>query len=197
MQFKPYEPGIEVWGACVEPFIEAFKLFPSVMMKRIVAHGIGTLRGKDIVIDRQAWYPLEEWLKVFEDIATTVGPRAIFQIGQYIPRHAVFPPSVTDIHTAIGSVDVAYHMNHRKNGKVMFDPATGKKLSGIGRYGFEPVTGERKIISICENPYPCDFDKGILSSMAARFEKNSRVAHDDRAPCRKSDGPSCTFTITW
>jgi len=197
MQFKPFEPGIEVWGVCVEPFVEAFKLFPSVAFKRLVSHGIGTLKGKDVVIDRQAWYPQKEWLEAFEDISTTVGFRATYQIGQFIPRHAVFPPSVTDINSGIASIDIAYHMNHRKNGKVMFDPATGQKLSGIGNYGSTPVPGERKIVSVCENPYPCDFDRGILSAMAVRFERYARVVHDDGASCRKSGASSCTYTIAW
>jgi hypothetical protein len=197
MQFRPFEPGIEVWGICVEPFVEAFKLFPSVAMKRLVSHGIGTLKGKDVVIDRQAWYPQDEWLKAFEDISTSVGPRATFQVGQYIPRHAVFPPTVTDIHSGVISVDVAYHMNHRKNGKVMFDPTNGQKLAGIGSYGYQAAPGERKIHCVCKNPYPCEFDKGILTSIVQRFEKTAKVAHDDRAECRKNNADSCTYLITW
>ena len=101
MQFKPFEPGIEVWGACVQPFIEAFKLFPDVVMRRIVAHGIGTMRGQEVIIDRKAWYPQNEWLRAFEDIATQMGRAASFQVGQHIPKHAPFPPSVKDIHSAI------------------------------------------------------------------------------------------------
>ena len=197
MHCKPFEPGIEVWGACVEPFVDAFKMFPSVVLKRLVSRGIGTLKGKDVVIDRQAWYPQKEWLEVFEDIATSVGPRATYQIGLSIPRHAVFPPTVKDIHSGIASVDVAYHMNHRKNGKVMFDATTGQKLSGIGSYGYAAVSGESRITSVCENPYPCDFDRGILSAIALRFEKFARVTHDDGAQCRRNGASSCTYSISW
>jgi len=198
MQFKPFEPGIEVFGGCVETFLDAFKLFPSLALRRLVAHGIGTLKGKnDVEIDRQGWYPLDKWLAAYEDFATSVGPRAVFQMGQHVPKYAVFPPSVTDIHSAIASVDIAYHMNHRKQGKVMFDPATGKKLSGIGSYNYQPVPGEKKIVCVCENPYACEFDRGILSCMASRFEKNARVAHDDRAACRKTGANSCTYVISW
>jgi hypothetical protein len=65
-----------------------------------------------------------------------VGPRALFQYGQHLPKYAPFPPTITDIQSAMGSMDAAYHMNHRKNGKVMFDPATGEMLEGIGHYGY-------------------------------------------------------------
>ena len=79
----------------------------------------------------------------------------------------------------------------------MFDPATGQKLSGIGNYGYTPVPRERRIISVCENPYPCDFDRGILTTLAAKFERASRVTHDDSAPCRKNGADSCKYIIAW
>lgn len=198
MQFKPFEPDIEVYGASVDAIVEAFRLFPSVALKRLLNYGIGTAQGRgDVLINRDAWYPLSNWLAAYESIAKEVGPRALVQIGQHIPKHAPFPPTVTDIHSAMSSMDAAYHMNHRKGGKVMFDPATGRMLDGIGHYGYNPVKGERKIISVCENPYPCDFDRGIITTLAARFERSSRVIHDDDFPCRKNGADSCRYVITW
>ena len=197
MQTWTFEPGIEFSGTMLEAIVEAFKLFPSVAYKRLLNHGIGTLRGKDVVIDRQAWYPIESWLAAFDSFAESVGPRALFQIGQNVPKHAAIPPGINDIVGAIAAVDVGYHMNHRKNGKLMFDPATGQITPGIGTYGFKPVPGERKIISVCENPYPCEFDRGILTCFALRFERLARVLHDERAPCRRTGGRSCTYIVTW
>jgi hypothetical protein len=197
MQFKPFEPGIEAYGASIEAIVDAFKLFPSVALKRLVAAGIGTMQGKNIVVERDAWYSQEKFLSAFENIALEVGPRALFQYGHHVPKHAPFPPTITDIHSAMASMDAAYHMNHRKGGVVMFDPATGKMLEGIGHYGYSPVPKERRIISVCENPYPCDFDRGIITSLAARFEKASRVAHDDTAPCRRKGADSCTYVVSW
>jgi hypothetical protein len=197
MQFKAFEPGIEVYGASIDAIVDAFKLFPSIALKRLVNQGIGTMKGKDVVVNRDSWYPQANWLSVFESIASEVGPRAIVQIGQHVPKHAPFPPSINDIHGAMASMDAAYHMNHRKGGKVMFDPATGQMLSGIGNYGYTPVPRERRIISVCENPYPCDFDRGIITALASRFERASRVSHDDSAPCRKNGADSCKYIIVW
>jgi len=197
MQFKPFEEGIEAYGASIDAIVDAFKLFPSVALKRLVAFGIGTTKGKDVVVERDAWYPLDRWLSAFESIANEVGPRGLFQYGQHLPKYAPFPPSVVDIRSAMASIDVAYHMNHRKKGRIMFDPATGQMTEGIGHYGYRSAPTEKKIISVCENPYPCDFDRGIITSLAARFEKQSRVAHDDKAPCRKNGADSCTYVVTW
>jgi len=197
MQFKPFEPDLEVYGASIDAIVDAFKLFPSVALKRLANYGIGSARGKDVVINRDAWYPLGNWLSAYESFANEVGPRALFQIGQHIPKHAPFPPTITDVHSAVVGLDVAYHMNHRKGGKIMFDPATGQKATGIGNYGYTPVPRERRIISVCENPYPCDFDRGILTTLAAKFERTSRVSHDDSAPCRKNGADSCKYIIAW
>ena len=49
---------------------------------------------------------------------------------------------------------MAYHMNHR-NGI-------------IGDYKFEK-TSDTSAKIICTNPYPDEFDKGIITTMARRF----------------------------
>jgi hypothetical protein len=197
MQFKSFEAGIDAYGASIDGIADAFKLFPSVALKRLVSFGIGSMQGKNVLIERDAWYPLDKFLAAFESIATEVGSRGLYQYGQHLPKYAPFPPSITDIRSALASIDVAYHMNHRKNGKVMFDPATGQMLEGIGHYACKMSPNEKKITLVCENPYPCDFDRGIITSMAARFEKVSRVVHEERTPCRKNGADSCTYTITW
>ncbi len=198
MEFQAFQPGIEVYGVSIHAIVDAFKLFPSIALKRLAAHGIGTVRGRgDVEIDTDAWYPQQAWLDAFRDIATSVGTQALFQIGQHVPKHAVFPPSITDIRSAVASIDIAYHMNHRKRGVPMFDPKTGIKREGIGHYGCDPIAGKNEIHSLCHNPYPCDFDHGILTAMAQRFEKRARVEHVDAAACRKKKGDSCSYVITW
>ena len=79
----------------------------------------------------------------------------------------------------------------------MFDINTKAMLEGIGHYGFEKVANEAKIVSVCENPYPCDFDRGIITAMARRLAKQALVTHDDTKPCRKLEGDSCTYVVTW
>jgi hypothetical protein len=198
MQFKAFEAGIEVYGVSINAIVEAFKLFPSIALKRLAAHGIGTTRRNgEVDIDTEGWYAQQAWLDAFKDIANSVGAQALFQIGRHVPKHAVFPPTVTDIHSGIKSINVAYHMNHRKFGLAMFEPSTGTMLDGIGQYGYAD-SGRNTIKSVCENPYPCEFDHGILTAIAQRFEKRARVDHDPEAGCRaKTSGRSCTYHIAW
>jgi hypothetical protein len=196
MQFKTYEPDIEVLGASLNAVLEAFSVFPALAQKFLKRYEMVDRRNGRARANPDKWYPLDEFLAAYEAIYTSVGPRTLFTIGQRIPDAAVFPPTVKDIYTAVKSVNVAYHMNHRKHGQVMFDPSTGEMLEGIGHYGYYAVPGEKRIVSKCQNPYPCEFDMGIMSSMANRFQPQSFVEHDI-GPCRAQGGASCTYVISW
>ncbi len=198
MQFKPMEAGIEVNGQTVYAVVDGFasKALPS---KILVAEGVGTL-GRDgvVEIDKDGWYSQEAWLRAFGKISESVGSNVLFNIGLKIPSNAIFPPWVVDVDSAIKSIDVAYHLNHRRQGKVMFDPANGTMLEGIGHYGYErPAPGVNRIVSKCANPYPCDFDRGILTTMAQKFAPRAMVLHQDDARCRLKGGESCTYVVKW
>lgn len=196
MQFKAFEPGIEVYGQNVAAVVDAFEHFKHIPSRILAAEKIGKLGPSGAIeFDQKAWYPMEAWLRSFERIMQEVGESKLHTIGLRVPEIAVFPPGIDTIVDGIASLDVAYHMNHRKSGRVMFI-GPGKMLEGIGHYGFEQIA-PRKIRSVCDNPYPCTFDRGILTSMARRFERNATVAHDETKPCRRNGADSCTYVIEW
>ena len=41
------------------------------------------------------------------------------------------PPGVNDPHGALASLNVGYHISHRKNGRVLFDASTGTIFPGM------------------------------------------------------------------
>jgi hypothetical protein len=132
-------------------------------------------------IKPDGWYPAQKWLSAFRQIRDSVGTKALLQIGMQIPESAQFPPQVNSAQTALASIDMAYHMNHRGG--------------EIGIYGYAP-TGETSADVFCQNPYPCSFDEGIVTAMARRFEPRARVIHDP-ASCRDKGGRSCLFHVRW
>ncbi len=198
MQFVPFEEGIEVNGQTVLSVVDGLREFASLASGYLLDEGIGKPGPSGLAeVEPRGWYSQRAWLRCFEQIHKQLGDGVLTQIGMAIPRNAVFPEGVRELHGAIQSIDVAYHLNHRKQGRPMFDPESGKKVEGIGHYGYEPVPGQRRIISVCETPYPCAFDLGILTAMAQRFEPGARVTHADSKPCRKLRGSHCTYVITW
>jgi hypothetical protein len=198
MQYKAFEPGIEVNGQTVYAIVDGFRISKKLPSKILLAEGIGKADASGLVeVDPVAWYSQEAWLRAFKRIAKEIGAPNLLAVGLKIPENAIFPPSITDIHGAIASIDVAYHLNHRKRGRVMFDESNGTMIEGIGHYGNEPVAGKKEIVCRCENPYPCEFDRGIITAMARRFEKAAVVRHDDTKPCRQRGAESCTYHVTW
>lgn len=186
--------GYEVSGESLGAIVDGFKNYPTVALGYLQKYGIVK---KDQEVDRSGWYPVGPWLAALEAMMKDVGHNSMYKIGRSIPENSIFPPHITDIHSAIASIDVAYRINHRKNGVLMFDPATGKKSEGLGQYGYERSPDGNQIICVCDDPYPCDLDRGLIAAMAARFESTAKAQHDPDGPCRKKGGKSCTYIVFW
>jgi len=193
------EPGLEVNGYdAVANVIAAFRLIPKIAYRIFAKHGLGTLekQGK-FVPDPRNWWPMENYLAALFEISEAVGPSKTLTIGKRIPENAALPPTIVDMQSAFESIDIAYHLNHRKNGRLMFDTVTGKMTEGIGHYWYHPHPGEKRITVVCETPYPCDIDRGILFGFALRFEPYAFVEHVRTNTCRKQGASSCAYSITW
>jgi hypothetical protein len=139
------------------------------------------------------WYSLDANLRVLNAIARRFGDRAVFRIGLTVPKHARFPPGMTTLRQALAGLDCAYHTNHRRDDAVMFDPDTGTKLNGIGNYDCQE-TPEGLLVAESTSVYPCSFDLGLVSGLAARFAPKATVRHGN-APCRRRGSPVCHYPI--
>jgi len=197
MQFKSFEPNIEVNGQTVYSILDGMGNYKKIGEKILCECGIGSIVNENYILEIDGWYPQDLWLNAFKEIAKKIGDSTLKKIGISIPENAKFPPWVTDIDSAIKSINIAYHMNHRKSGTEMFNPDTERFLDGIGYYGYEKIPNKNIIICECRNPYPCRFDLGIILSMALKFELTAHVSHDDSKPCRKNEADSCTYIVTW
>jgi hypothetical protein len=131
------------------------------------------------------WYPQQAWLDAFKRINDEVGPRTLFGMGKALPVRSHWPPA-SSIETALPAIDVQYHANHRGG--------------DIGSYKYES-TGKKKARIIASNPYPCDFDLGIITSVATRYKPASSqyitTRHDDARPCRLHGAETCTYLVEW
>ena len=177
-QFKAYSANVEVNGETVLSVVDGMGAMKTMALGILEKNGI-----KDPKPGQ--WFKQQAWLNAFKQISNSIGPNTLSQIGQKIPENAQFPPSIDTIEKALSAIDVAYHMNHRGG--------------EIGHYNCA-ADGHNKATLVCANPYPCDFDRGIIVAMARRFGPkggNVQVTHDDTKPCRKSGGESCTYHVGW
>jgi hypothetical protein len=177
-QFQAFAPGVEVNGETVLSVVAGLGSFK--------ARAVKTLRDAGIDNPQSGrWYAQQAWLDAFREIAEQLGPNTLYSIGRTIPDSAKFPPTIRGVQGALDAIDVAYHMNHRGG--------------EIGHYRYTG-TGERSGMMECRNPYPCEFDKGIIISTANKFRPPAtsvRVDHDDSRPCRKSGADSCAYRVSW
>ena len=177
-QFRAFSESVLVNGQTVLAVVKGMGAFARTGSEILARHGIQKP-------DPMGWYPQQAWLDAFQEIAKTIGRSTLNQIGMSIPNNAKFPPGIDSVEKALASLDVAYHMNHRGG--------------EIGHLKFTK-TGERNGVMECHNPYPCDFDSGLIQAVVRRFAPAGsmpKVIHDPSKPCRAKQGDSCTYLVSW
>jgi hypothetical protein len=189
-QFKAMDNAAEVNGQTILSVVKGMPGYESTAISILASKGL-----KDI--NDKAWYSQQAWLDAFKEIAEKIGVNTLRSIGTKIIESAQWPPSVTDIETALNSIDVAYHMNHSLKGKVLFDTSTGKMSEGIGHYFCEKISNNEFRVT-CENPYPCDFDKGLLKGVVEKFKKPGQKVEfmeNVKSGCRNTGSHKCTYHV--
>lgn len=193
MDTSAYE-NFDVWGVPLLAYVHAFKQYPTVLEKYFTKLGIsGNLDPEAL---RTQYVQMAAWLQSTHEIVDEVGASTVYSVGKKIPDTAPLPPGTNDIKAVLNGIDISFHMHHRKDGVVMFDPATGTMLEGIGHYRCELNEDGTSATMTCDNPYPCDFDRGILAGFAARFEPAVSVSHAGTA-CRKKGDAACVYLVQW
>lgn len=175
-QFQAFANGVEVNGQTVLTIVKGMEHFEKKALQILADNGIENPRSGE-------WYCQQSWLDAFKQISETIGPYALYCIGTKIPENAQFPPDIDSFEKALEAIDIAYHMNHRGG--------------EIGNYNFHK-SPDGSLHFTCNNPYPCEFDRGIIERMAKKFTNDRRhivVKHDDSVPCRDKGADSCTYHI--
>jgi len=165
-------------GQTVLSVIAGMGAFKETAVRLLERHQITNLQPAE-------WYPQQAWLDAFREIAQKIGAKTLQQIGRSIPKNARFPPGIDSVEKALASLDAAYHMNHRGG--------------EIGRYALTK-SDSAKAMLVCRNPYPCEFDLGLIEAVANQFKPAGamvRVEHDGSKPCRAKQGESCTYLVSW
>ncbi len=188
--------GIEAGTSGIKVLLASFELFPSVANRLLVSHGVIAPGADGKLAVQERWFALDTWLLVHEAIRKEIGPNALFTLGTRIMENPKFPPWIRDLETALVSMDVAYHSSHRKNGVVMFDPNTNEMLDGIGHYRTRRISRAQRIEVVCDTPYQCEVDFGIVTVVAARFAPKARTEHNPGA-CRRNGSSTCTYVVRW
>ncbi len=172
MEYQPFDPNAEVLGRNLKALVAGTG---NRILDALARHGI-----TDIQDNR--WYPQSAVLAALKELGETSN---LVAVGTQVIEHTSFPPEVDSVEKALMSIDVAYKMNHR-NGEVGYYRAKAQ--------------GPRHIVMECKNPYPCDFDYGLIYGVARRFlprDGDLIVEHEANGTCRHKGADVCVYHVTW
>ncbi len=180
-QFIPFAPNVEVNGQTILSFANAMPPYKDNFLKVLSKNRLDN-------IDPEGWYPQKHWLNAFKEISEMYGFNTLFAIGKAIPESAKFPPEIRDLRSALNMIDVAYHLNHR-----------GGEIGWYKLLNFDEKNLRAEME--CKNPYPSEFDRGIITCLARKFKPREvsvvSVELDTSKPTRLSGADSCFFKIKW
>lgn len=181
-QYIAFDKNVEVNGETVATIINAFpEYLTEFAIKILKNHGIENPTPGE-------WYSQDNWLAAFADVSQKFGVNTLFEIGKAIPANANFPENIETLEQALESIDKAYHMNHR-NGEIGF-----YKL-------VEFNDCDKSAIMHCKNPYPCEFDRGIITAIARRFRPPRsnfpQTKLIDSKPGRQQGADESWYKVTW
>lgn len=177
-QYVQFDSNVEVNGETVLTTVNSFpELMRSFAIKILKSNGIENPQPGE-------WYSQKAWLDSFREISEKFGSNTLFEIGKQIPANAKFPPEIDNIEKGLSAIDIAYNMNHR-NGDIGF----------YKMVEHDPL--KREIIMHCKNPYPCDFDRGIITTMGRKFKVSTEVKLDNTKPSRNDGADDSWYIVTY
>src|SRR5688500_3805871 len=126
MEWVIPDRSVQSSGACLQSIVDAFGELRRAVSKLFAESGVGVL-GRDgvVQIDPNAWNPIEIELDVLRRMRDRVGEATLYSVGVAIPAAISLPPQVVDVDSALAMLDVAYHLNHGRNGAPLFDVTNG------------------------------------------------------------------------
>ena len=133
-------------------------------------------------VEEDKFYPAEGFLKALDNIGSKMDVAVLQKIGTKIIESAQWPPGVDNLTAGLQSISVAYKMNHQPN-----------DVAIIGDYEYNKI-GENEFTITATNPYPCDFDLGIVRGVAKTFESGVFVRHLEGS-CRKRGNSKCVYQV--
>jgi hypothetical protein len=192
-EFISFNKNVEVSAEGVLSFVNSMEKGKENRLLLLSKYGI--------IPEPGGWYNLQKWLDAFKELAIEIGEMNVFLVGKAAIVNAKFPP-MDSLKEALESINIAYHMNHRLDGKIMFDSKTGKITEGIGNYILKSYNEDtKKAVMFCENPYPSKFDEGLLTQIVRIFKPkggpSQNVFLDSDMETRRKGKDSCTYNIIW
>jgi hypothetical protein len=180
-QFKVFSPHSEVSSKMVRMTLDAVHGRESQMNEIFVRnHLYHSLE--------ERWHPMQNYLNALKEIYEHLGPTPLFDFGKFFPKSFIFSGQHYTLEDLIHKLNAFYHNLH--------------KGSDVGYYKLVHFDKEHKEARIeCRNPYPCYFDRGILTVISKLSKPvDARFIHvwlSKNSPSRLSGDDVSYYSIEW
>ncbi len=186
--------GVEVRGEVIIGFKKALESLYGNPSQYLSKYGI-------LNPEVNKWYPLKALIDMFSEFEKRKLNSILQKIGSITAEEAVWPKDIQTFKDALNSINHAYHINHRRKNKELYDYTNNAIIEGgIGHDILEVNEETKTAIYTCGSFYPCDFDLGMAKAVLRKFKGNITfisIKHDDTKPCRKNGGDTCQYNIKW
>jgi len=145
------------------------------------------------------WYSQQLWLNAIKEISDRFLPSTLCAIGLEFAAKARVSPEIGSLESALVMMDEIYRMNNNTKGTAVAKPCRGVPNGSHGHYCYSRKNCDEAAM-LCQNPNPCEFDRGFIEGIAKRFgpaRGSVHIVHDDEAECRKTGAESCTYKILY
>ena len=148
-------------------------------------------------VDPDGWMSRDVAFKSFSFFSKLLGPNALYRMGKSVGKNILTIKLIDTFDQAVLNLDKVYHLNHRQDGKVMYDIETGEIIDTIGHYNTFKITDNEFRVEV-SSPYPCEFDRGLIEEYVRKYigNKDVHVRHKPGSPCKKNGMDICSYTIT-
>jgi serine/threonine protein kinase len=188
----PNPEDLEIRGADVAALLADVKDYATLVSHFLEREGFGNA-GEDGTLrphpDR--WYPLLPMLRALHALVAAAGPRIAFELGLAMARRLRAPPGMDELRTVLSRPDLPYASLLRLRPGARPDRARPTPAAITAREG-----GPRALVLEMDGPWPPDFEHGVVTGLAQRFERDAVVTHEAR-PCRSLGDPACRFVVRW
>ncbi len=181
-RFNPFDANVEVSGSAVLSVMDAFPGYLQSMALGILKEkGIGNPQTDN-------WYPQANLLDVFSDIDAKFGEHTLFEMGKaFYSRFHINDANLT-LQSALDLLATVFAQNHR-----------GGNAGYYQLKSFDDIN--HCAVLVVSSPYPCDFDRGLVSALARSFIPRGalfiEVKIDKDKPCRKKGATESWYNISW
>jgi len=195
---SPSEPSaalaeVELSGAHAHTLLSKLAS-PALASHFMAKEGLGSL-GADgtLRFDPAVWYPLPAFVRAAHRLVDELGPRATFYVGSFKREGA--PGRSADILDVVRYLDRNYLQDLRWHGRPISE-AGPDILRAVGGYACE-LRGPTDVAVTVSGPWPCPFDRALVSGVILRVRPDAAIEHDTGDPCRARGAPACLYRVGW